>query len=104
MECSGRHGGCIAIVCMEHTLLNTLKALNESGISAAARLLSDGHVEVWLGDAEWGVRSSALFSGEELDVAARWLSDNAVRLYPDSHYAAVARLISGWVAGATQQS
>jgi len=92
------------MVCMEQTLLRTLKALNDSGICAAARMLSDGRVEVWLGDAEWGIRSSALFAGAELDAAARWLYENAVRLYPQSPFARTARLISRWVATAVQQS
>jgi hypothetical protein len=92
------------MVRMEQTLLRTLKVLNDSGIAAAARMLSDGRVEVWLGDTERGIRSSALFSGVQLDEAARWLSESAVRLYPGSSYARVAGLISGWVAGAAQQS
>lgn len=92
------------MVRMEQTLLRTLKVINDSGIAAAARKLSDGRVEVWLGDAERGIRCSALFSEAELDEAARWVSESAVRLYPRSSYARVAELISGWVAGAAQQS
>ena len=92
------------MVRMEQTLLRTLRALNDSGIVAAARVLSDGRVEVWVGDAERGIRSSALFSRLELDEAAHWLSESAVRLYPHSSYARVSQLISGWVAGAAQQS
>lgn len=92
------------MVRMEQTLLRTLKVINDSGIAAAARMLSDGRVEVWLGDAERGIRSSALFSSSELDDAAHWVSESAARLYPRSSYARVSELISGWVAGAAQQS
>ena len=99
-----REGTAVASIShMEQTLLRTLKVLNDSGICAAARMLSDGRVEVWLGDAEWGIRSSALFSGAELDAAARWLSESAVRLYPQSSYARTAQLISCWVERAAQQ-
>ncbi len=101
MPRDARHGSC-SVVRMEHALLKMLKILNASHVCAAARVLSDGSVEVWLGDADYGIRASALFSRSEMDLAARWLSDNAVKFYPRSPHARVARLLSGWVAGALQ--
>jgi hypothetical protein len=82
---------------MDHMLLRTLQVLNDSRICAAARVLSDGRVEVWLGDSEFGIRGSAVYGASELDQAARWLSDNAVKFFPDSRYARISRLISSWV-------
>jgi hypothetical protein len=82
---------------MDHLLLRTLQVLNDSRICAAARVLSDGRIEVWLGDAEHGIRGSAMFEPTQLDQAARWLSDNAVKFFPESRYARVSRLISVWV-------
>jgi hypothetical protein len=87
---------------MAPTLFRLIRVLCESEITAAARVLSDGRIEVWLGDAQYGIRASAVFSRQELDEAANWLSVNAVKLYPDSQYARVSRLVSGWVASALQ--
>ena len=89
---------------MERTLVHLLKVLNECGICAAARVLSDGRIEMWLGDGERGIRASAVFSAQELESAARWLSSTAVRLYPDSHFARVGRILSGWVDAALAAS
>ena len=87
---------------MGRTLFLLLKVLNDCQISAAARMLNDGRVEVWLGDSENGIRASAVFARSELADAARWLSQNASRLYPDSHFARVQHLISAWSSGALQ--
>lgn len=87
---------------MAPTVFRLIRVLRESDITAAARVLSDGRIEVWLGDARYGIRASAVFSRQELDEAARWLSLHAVRLYPASQYARVSRLISRWEAGALQ--
>ena len=80
---------------MDRTLFQLIKALNESGIRAAARPLSDGRVELWLGDAG-GIRASALFTRPELNEAARWLKTNAVAIFPDSRFARVQRTMDGW--------
>lgn len=98
-----RHDGCMACD-MERTLVHLLKVLNECGICAAARVLSDGRIEMWLGDGERGIRASAVFSAQELDIAMRWLSATASRLYPDSHFARVGRMLSRWVDGAIEAS
>lgn len=87
---------------MAPTLFRLIRVLCESDITAAARVLSDGRIEVWLGDAQYGIRASAVFSRQELDESVRWLSFHAVRLYPASQYARVSNLLSGWVAGALQ--
>ena len=81
---------------MEQSLIHLLRVLNASQICAAARVLNDGRVEVWIGDAEEGIRASALFSATELGQATRWLSHNAVRFYPASGYARVAGLLAAW--------
>lgn len=88
------------MVRMERTLFLLLKALNHSGITAAARMPNDAAVEVWLGDAEHGVRRSAVFSRRELGKAAAWLSENAMVLYPDSGFARVKKLLISWAASA----
>lgn len=88
---------------MERTLFLLLKALNHSGITAAARMPNDAAVEVWLGDAEHGVRRSAVFSRRELGKAAAWLSANAVQLYPDSGFARVRKLLDAWAASAERE-
>jgi hypothetical protein len=92
---SGRHGGC-CLVRMERTLFLLLRVLNHSGITAAARMPNDAAVEVWLGDAEHGVRRSAVFSRRELGRAAAWLSEQAALLYPQSDFARVKKLLRGW--------
>lgn len=91
------------MVRMERTLFLLLKALNHSGITAAARMPNDAAVEVWLGDAEHGVRRSAVFSRRELGKAAAWLSENAVQLYPDSGFARVKKLLRTWTASAERE-
>ncbi len=88
---------------MERTLFLLLKVLNHSGITAAARMPNDAAVEVWLGDAEHGVRRSAVFSRRELGKAARWLTEQAAQLYPQSEFARVQRMLLGWTASAEQK-
>jgi hypothetical protein len=83
---------------MERTLFLMLKVLNHSGITAAARMPNDAALEVWLGDAEHGVRRSAVFSRRELGKAVAWLSENAGRLYPQSEFARVQKLLGSWAA------
>ena len=89
---------------MERTLVHLLKILNDCGICAAARVLSDGRIEMWLGDGERGIRASAVFSARELEAATRWLSMTAARLYPDSHFARVRATLYGWVDRAVEAS
>jgi hypothetical protein len=81
---------------MERTLFLLLRVLNHSGITAAARMPNEAAVEVWLGDAEHGVRRSAVFSRRELGRAAAWLSEQAALLYPQSDFARVKKLLGGW--------
>jgi hypothetical protein len=81
-------------------LLLYIRILRDSGIIANARVLSDGRVELWLGDATAGIRASAVFARKELGQAARWLAARAVDLYPESRFARVQRLISRWTADA----
>jgi hypothetical protein len=85
---------------MERTLFVLLRVLNQSGIIAAARMPNDAAVEVWLGDAEHGVRRSAVFSRRELGKAAAWLSEQAANLYPQSGFARVRRLLDAWTEAA----
>ena len=88
---------------MERTLFLMLKVLNHSGITAAARMPNDAALEVWLGDAEHGVRRSAVFSRRELCKAVAWLSENAARLYPHSDFARVQNLLGVWAATAERE-
>ena len=85
---------------MERTLFVLLRVLNQSGIIAAARMPNDAAVEVWLGDAEHGVRRSAVFSRRELGKATAWLSEQAASLYPQSGFARVRRLLDAWTEAA----
>lgn len=85
---------------MERTLFLLLRVLNHSGITAAARMPNDSAVEVWLGDAEHGVRRSAVFSRRELVKATAWLSEQAAILYPQSDFARVKKLLGVWAATA----
>jgi hypothetical protein len=91
------------MVRMERTLFQLLRVLNHSGITAAARMPNDAAVEVWLGDAENGVRRSAVFSRRELPAAASWLSEQAALLYPDSGFARVRTLLGHWTTAAEQE-
>ena len=91
------------MVRMERTLFLLLRILNHSGITAAARMPNEAAVEVWLGDAEHGVRRSAVFSRRELGKASAWLSDQATQLYPRSDFARVQKLLSAWTASAEQE-
>jgi len=88
---------------MERTLFLLLRVLNHSGITAAARMPNAAAIEVWLGDAENGVRRSAVFSRRELSKAIAWLTEHAVRLYPDSDFARVKKLLGAWSASAEQE-
>lgn len=88
---------------MERTLFLLLRVLNHSGITAAARMPNDAAVEVWLGDAEHGVRRSAVFSRRELGKAVAWLSEQAAALYPDSDFARVKKLLRVWAVTAESQ-
>lgn len=88
---------------MERTLFLMLKILNHSGITAAARMPNDSALEVWLGDAQHGVRRSAVFSRRELGKAVAWLSENAERLYPESDFARVKKLLGAWTASAERE-
>lgn len=88
---------------MERTLFLLLRILNHSGITAAARMPNDAAVEVWLGDAEHGVRRSAVFSRRELGKASAWLTEQATLLYPKSGFARVEKLLSAWTASAEQE-
>lgn len=88
---------------MERTLFLLLRVLNQSGITAAARMPNAAALEVWLGDAENGVRRSAVFSRRELSKAIAWLTEHAVRLYPDSDFARVRKLLGAWAASAEQE-
>lgn len=89
---------------MERTLVQLLRVLNECGICAAARVLSDGRIEMWLGDGERGIRASAVFSAQELEAAISWLSATAARLYPDSQFARVRKMLAAWVVRAVEAS
>ena len=80
-----------------------LRILNHSGITAAARMPNESAVEVWLGDAEHGVRRSAVFSRRELGKASAWLTGQATQLYPESDFARVQKLLSAWTASAEQE-
>ncbi|HLS86825.1 MAG TPA: hypothetical protein VK043_11055 [Burkholderiales bacterium] len=89
---------------MERTLVQLLKVLNASGISAAARLAPDGRVGLWLGDGSRGICTFAFFRRSELDRAVRWLADRSVVCYPASDFAKTARIISRLVHGAAAAS
>jgi hypothetical protein len=91
------------MVCMERTLFLLLRILNHSGITAAARMPNEAAVEVWLGDAEHGVRRSAVFSRRELGKASAWLTEQATYLYPQSDFARVEKLLSAWTASAERE-
>lgn len=84
---------------MERTLVQLLRVLNASGISAAARLAPDGRVGLWLGDGTRGICTFAFFKRHELDRAVRWLADRSVVCYPASDFAKTARLISALTHG-----
>lgn len=99
----GRGTAVASIVRMERTLFLLLRVLNHSGITAAARMPNAAAIEVWLGDAENGVRRSAVFPRRELSKAIAWLSEHAVRLYPDSDFARVKKLLWAWSASAEQE-
>lgn len=73
-------------------LTATLRVLNGCGIQAAAAFLPGGEIHVWLGDAETGVRDSAVFRQRE--EAARWLTVVALRHFPVSDFAKVRRFIA----------
>jgi hypothetical protein len=96
----GRGTAVASVVRMERTLFLLLRVLNHSGITAAARMPNAAAIEVWLGDADHGVRRSAVFSRRELPKAVAWLTEHAVRLYPDSDFARVRNLLTAWTASA----
>src|SRR5438445_682876 len=66
-------------------LCRLIEVLRRNGIGAAARTMAGGSVELWIAD-HAGVRASALFGAGEAEAAAAWLSQIAMRLYPESGY------------------
>jgi roadblock/LC7 domain-containing protein len=82
-------------------LFTTLRALNLSGINAAAEFGPDGDVYVWLGDARNGICDAAQFS--RISQAAEWLSSSAEQHYPHSDFTKVRRFIAAVARGAANQ-
>jgi hypothetical protein len=73
-------------------LSSTIRVLNCSGIQAAAAFLPGGEIHVWLGDAQTGVRDTAVF--RQRAEAAAWLTLAAVRHFPASDFAKVRRFLA----------
>ena len=72
-----------------------LVILREDGIAACVRTLTDGRLEVWLGD-EDAVRGYALFAPGAYAEAWSWLAQKAANAYPASGFARVRLTLRAW--------
>jgi hypothetical protein len=82
----------LTVRAVNRDLFLTLRTLRASGISAGSEPTDDGRMLVWLagpGDQE---RDSAHFY--EFGEAADWLAAQALKLFPHSDFAKVARLFT----------
>jgi hypothetical protein len=79
---------------MERDLRTTLRTLHASEINAAAQITGDGRIQVWLGDRTLGVCDAAFFPLDESSRAANWLAERALKYFPRSDFAKVARLVA----------
>jgi hypothetical protein len=83
---------------MYRDLSMTLRSLRASGIEAGSEATAEGKVRVWLTSPLDGVCESALFY--ELGEAAEWLSARAAKIFPESDFAKVLRMLAAAVASA----
>ena len=79
---------------MKRDLRMTLRTLHASDINAAAQITGDGRIQVWIGDRTLGVCDAAFFALDESSRAADWLAERALKYFPKSDFAKVARLIA----------
>jgi roadblock/LC7 domain-containing protein len=80
-------------------LFTTLRALNLSGINAAAEFGPEGEVYVWLGDARDGIADAAQF--DRMSQAAVWLAYMAEKHYPQSDFSKVRRFLAAVTLGSS---
>jgi hypothetical protein len=86
----------LTVSLVNRDLFLTLRTLRASGITAGSEPTDDGKMLVWLlgpGDAKRdAVRDSAHFY--EFGEAADWLAAQALKLFPKSDFAKVARIFA----------
>ena len=79
---------------MNRDLRTTLRTLHASDINAAAQITGDARIQVWIGERTLGVCDAAFFRLDDSVKAADWLAERALKYFPKSDFAKVARLVA----------
>jgi hypothetical protein len=79
---------------MKRNLRTTLHCLHASGIAAAAKITTDGKLEVSLGDGDKGICDSTQYEPHQASQAAAWLAASALIHYPASDFSKVLKFIT----------